>query len=90
MAPARNHDELDARPPQPVRAHVHVLALAAVAPMTPALARRLTVYAPAFCHKLVEDLRHWGWLGRDGSITPAGQRALREMIDGARQELVES
>jgi hypothetical protein len=45
MRQPREHDELDARTICPE------LALAAVSPMTLHLAKRLTVYGLAFCHK---------------------------------------
>ena len=41
-------DPLEARPVRPERAHLHLLALAAVSPMSLPLAQRLTVYGIAF------------------------------------------
>ena len=85
-----DYDPLEPRPIQPQKAHLHVLALAAVAPVTTALVVRLTVYSPPHSFKLLADLKHWGWLRADGDelvITPLGRKSLAEMVEGAQLEL---
>ena len=83
------HDPLEPRPVKPIKAHLHLLALAAVRPLDLAVAARLTVYGPGLCHRLLEDLCAWRWLRPDGAITPLGRRSLGEMVEGAQAEIVE-
>ena len=72
--PQPPHDPLEPHPVKPIKAHVHVLAIAAVSPLTVRLAERLTVYGQAFCYKLLRDLV------AIPSINPMG-RNLQAVVD---------